>query len=77
MCTTWWLLLVLFHCLPVTLPGFQVPESPGTRLKREGLTALPSSCFGAWHRHWRARAVGGQALCRRSFSKATLGWQIH
>ena len=36
-----------------------------------------SSCFGAWHRHWRARAVGVQALCRRSFSKATLGWQLH
>ncbi|KAG5248080.1 lecithin:cholesterol acyltransferase family protein [Salix suchowensis] len=40
MCTTWWLLLVLFHCLPAAFPGFQVPESPGTRLKREGLTAL-------------------------------------
>lgn len=40
MCTTWWLLLFLFHCLPATLPGLQVPESPGTRLKREGLTAL-------------------------------------
>ncbi|KAJ6368972.1 hypothetical protein OIU78_001359 [Salix suchowensis] len=40
MCTTWWLLLVLYHCLPAALPGFQVPESPGTRLKREGLTAL-------------------------------------
>ncbi|KAJ6985989.1 putative phospholipid:diacylglycerol acyltransferase 2 [Populus alba] len=40
MCTTWWLLLVLFHCSPVTLPGFHVPESPGIRLKHEGLTAL-------------------------------------
>ncbi|KAJ6897095.1 hypothetical protein NC651_023087 [Populus alba x Populus x berolinensis] len=40
MCTTWWLLLVLFHCLPVTLLGFQVPESAGIRLKHEGLTAL-------------------------------------
>ncbi|KAG2674532.1 hypothetical protein I3843_13G125800 [Carya illinoinensis] len=40
MCTTWWLLLFLYHCLPATWPGFQVPESPGTRLKREGLTAL-------------------------------------
>ncbi|KAG5248063.1 lecithin:cholesterol acyltransferase family protein [Salix suchowensis] len=40
MCTTWWLLLVLYHCLPAAFPGFQVPESPGTRLKREGLTAL-------------------------------------
>lgn len=40
MLTTWWLLLFLFQCLPATLPGFQVLESPGTRLKREGLTAL-------------------------------------
>ena len=40
MCTTWWLLLFLYHCLPATFPGFQVPESPGTRLRREGLTAL-------------------------------------
>lgn len=40
MCTTWWLLLFLYHCLPATWPGFQVPESPGTRLKREGLIAL-------------------------------------
>ncbi|KAJ6765751.1 PHOSPHOLIPID:DIACYLGLYCEROL ACYLTRANSFERASE 2-RELATED [Salix purpurea] len=40
MCTTWWLLLVLFECLPAAFPGFQVPESPGTRLKREGLIAL-------------------------------------
>ncbi|OVA19442.1 Lecithin:cholesterol/phospholipid:diacylglycerol acyltransferase [Macleaya cordata] len=36
LCTTWWLLLVVFN----SLPGFQVPESPGTKLKREGLTAL-------------------------------------
>ncbi|KAM6550088.1 hypothetical protein CsatB_021764 [Cannabis sativa] len=40
MCTTWWLLLFLFHCLPPTMTGFQVPESPGERLKREGLTPL-------------------------------------
>ncbi|GAV71713.1 LACT domain-containing protein [Cephalotus follicularis] len=40
MCTTWWLLLFLYYCLPVTLPGFQVPEAPGVRLKRDGLTAL-------------------------------------
>ncbi|KAL3597635.1 hypothetical protein D5086_009272 [Populus alba] len=40
LCTTWWLLLVLFNCLPATFPGFQVLESPGTRLKLEGLTAL-------------------------------------
>ncbi|KAJ8767823.1 hypothetical protein K2173_020763 [Erythroxylum novogranatense] len=39
-CTIWWLLLFFFHCFPATLPGFQVPESPGTRLRREGLTAL-------------------------------------
>ncbi|PON39580.1 Lecithin:cholesterol/phospholipid:diacylglycerol acyltransferase [Trema orientale] len=40
MCTTWWLLLFLYHCLPATLPGFQVPESPGARLRREGVKAL-------------------------------------
>lgn len=40
LCTTWWLLFFVYHCLPATLPGFQVPESPGTRLKREGLSAL-------------------------------------
>ncbi|OMO90307.1 Lecithin:cholesterol/phospholipid:diacylglycerol acyltransferase [Corchorus olitorius] len=39
LCTTWWLLLLLYHCLPVSL--HQVPESPGIRLKREeGLSAL-------------------------------------
>ncbi|KAF9591731.1 hypothetical protein IFM89_006077 [Coptis chinensis] len=40
MCTTWWILLVLYHSVPITLPGFQVPESPGTKLRKEGLTAL-------------------------------------
>ncbi|KAF8396479.1 hypothetical protein HHK36_018102 [Tetracentron sinense] len=40
MCTTWWLLLFLYHCLPVTLPGFQVPESPGAKLRKEGLSAM-------------------------------------
>lgn len=39
-CTTWWLLVLLFHCFPTTLPGFQVPESPGARLRGEGLAAL-------------------------------------
>ncbi|XP_065866789.1 putative phospholipid:diacylglycerol acyltransferase 2 isoform X2 [Euphorbia lathyris] len=39
LCTSWWLLVFLYHCLPATLPGFQVPESPGVRLKREGLMA--------------------------------------
>ncbi|KAK6247299.1 hypothetical protein QUC31_018864 [Theobroma cacao] len=38
LCSTWWLLLFLYHSLPVTL--LQVPESPGVRLKREGLAAL-------------------------------------
>ncbi|KAL4577010.1 hypothetical protein LXL04_013111 [Taraxacum kok-saghyz] len=37
MCTTWWLLLFLYHCLPA---GFKGPESPGVRLKNEGLTPL-------------------------------------
>ncbi|KAL5716775.1 phospholipid:diacylglycerol acyltransferase [Ranunculus cassubicifolius] len=40
MCTIWWLLLVLYHAVPITLPGFQIPESAGTKLKKEGLTAL-------------------------------------
>ncbi|CAN0900445.1 Putative phospholipid:diacylglycerol acyltransferase 2, partial [Linum grandiflorum] len=41
LCTTWWLCLFLFNCLPATLPGFHLPpESPGIRLKREGLTPL-------------------------------------
>ncbi|KAB2606599.1 phospholipid:diacylglycerol acyltransferase 2 [Pyrus ussuriensis x Pyrus communis] len=40
MCTAWWVLMLLYHSLPVALTGFQVPESPGTRLKGEGLTAL-------------------------------------
>lgn len=35
-CTTWWLLLVLYNALP----GFEVPESPGVKLKKEGLNAL-------------------------------------
>lgn len=40
MCTTWWLLLFLYYCLPATLPGFRVLELPGERLKREGITPL-------------------------------------
>ncbi|KAI4322355.1 hypothetical protein L6164_022059 [Bauhinia variegata] len=40
LCTTWWLLCLLYHFLPPTLPGFQIPESPGMRLKREGVPAL-------------------------------------
>ncbi|KAF5744804.1 hypothetical protein HS088_TW07G00384 [Tripterygium wilfordii] len=39
-CTTWWLLLFLYQCFPATLPGFLVPEAPGARLRREGITAL-------------------------------------
>lgn len=39
-CTTWWLLCFLYNCLPPTLLGFQVQESPGVRLSREGVTAL-------------------------------------
>ncbi|GMI84103.1 hypothetical protein like AT3G44830 [Hibiscus trionum] len=40
LCTTWWLLLFLYHCLPFTVVH-EVPElMPGARLKREGLTAL-------------------------------------
>ncbi|KAL9416370.1 hypothetical protein AB3S75_039545 [Citrus x aurantiifolia] len=40
LCTTWWLLFFLYHCFPATMPGFHVPESPGVRLKRDGLNAL-------------------------------------
>lgn len=40
MCTTWWLLLFLYHCLPANLAGLKGPESPGARLKNEGLTPL-------------------------------------
>ncbi|XP_062105240.1 putative phospholipid:diacylglycerol acyltransferase 2 [Humulus lupulus] len=40
LCTTWWLLLFLYHSLPPTITGFHVPESPGERLRREGLTPL-------------------------------------
>lgn len=42
-CTTCWLLLLLYNCLPATLLGLglglKVSETPGTRLGREGLTA--------------------------------------
>ncbi|CAM8886389.1 unnamed protein product [Rhodiola kirilowii] len=37
-CTIWWLLLFLYNCFPSSM--FQAPEPPGTRLKREGLTAV-------------------------------------
>ncbi|KAL5169796.1 putative phospholipid:diacylglycerol acyltransferase 2 [Glycine soja] len=40
MCTTWWLLSLVYGCLPATLFGFEAPESPGVRLSREGVTAL-------------------------------------
>ncbi|KAE8691041.1 putative phospholipid:diacylglycerol acyltransferase 2 [Hibiscus syriacus] len=40
LCTTWWLLLLLFHCWPVTLLRVNELPGPGARLKREGLTAL-------------------------------------
>lgn len=39
LCITWWLLLFLCNFLPAILPGLKVPESPGTRLKNEGLNA--------------------------------------
>lgn len=40
LCTSWWLLLFLCNFLPANLPGLRVPEAPGVRLKRDGLTAL-------------------------------------
>ncbi|GJT99126.1 putative phospholipid:diacylglycerol acyltransferase 2 [Tanacetum coccineum] len=39
-CTTWWLLLFMYHCLPANLTGLNGPEPPGVRLKNEGLTPL-------------------------------------
>ncbi|KAH1033691.1 hypothetical protein J1N35_045865 [Gossypium stocksii] len=41
LCTTWWLLLFLYHCcLPFTVVH-EVPElMPAARLKREGLTGI-------------------------------------
>lgn len=40
LCTSWWLLLFLCNFLPANLPGLRVPEAPGVRLKRDGLTAV-------------------------------------
>ncbi|XP_047966053.1 putative phospholipid:diacylglycerol acyltransferase 2 [Salvia hispanica] len=37
MCTAWWLLLFLHHCMPASLPG---AEPPGVRLRRQGVVAL-------------------------------------
>lgn len=38
LCTAWWLLLFLYSSVPVPAM-LQAPESPGTRLSREGLKA--------------------------------------
>ncbi|KAL3616603.1 putative phospholipid:diacylglycerol acyltransferase 2 [Castilleja foliolosa] len=40
LCTIWWLLLFLYHCLPMNLTGLQGPEPPGARLSRHGISAL-------------------------------------
>ncbi|XP_073142608.1 putative phospholipid:diacylglycerol acyltransferase 2 [Henckelia pumila] len=41
LCTTWWLLLFLYHFSPVNFQGFKGrPEPPGERLRRGGATAL-------------------------------------
>ncbi|CAN4119448.1 unnamed protein product [Withania somnifera] len=40
LCTSLWLLLFLCNFLPANMPGLGVPEAPGVRLKRDGLTAL-------------------------------------
>ncbi|KAL1557668.1 putative phospholipid:diacylglycerol acyltransferase 2 [Salvia divinorum] len=37
MCTAWWLLLFLHHCMLASLPG---AEPPGARLGRQGVAAL-------------------------------------
>ncbi|KAG7559114.1 Alpha/Beta hydrolase fold [Arabidopsis thaliana x Arabidopsis arenosa] len=39
LCTAWWLLLFLYHSVPVPAM-LQAPESPGTRLSRDGVKAL-------------------------------------
>nr|XP_043631861.1 putative phospholipid:diacylglycerol acyltransferase 2 [Erigeron canadensis] len=45
LCTTWWLLLFLYHCLPANLAVLTGPEPPGVRLKDEGLTPLHPVVF--------------------------------
>lgn len=40
LCMTWWLMFFLFQFLPIAWPGIRVPDSPGVRLKGEGLTPL-------------------------------------
>lgn len=39
-CTVWWLFSLLYQFLPATLIGFEVVESPGLRLDREGVKGL-------------------------------------
>lgn len=39
-CTVWWLFSFLYQFLPATLIGFEVVESPGLRLDREGVKGL-------------------------------------
>ncbi|CAL5212216.1 unnamed protein product [Lathyrus oleraceus] len=39
-CTVWWLFSFLCQFLPATLIGFEVVESPGLRLDREGVKGL-------------------------------------
>ncbi|NP_001310647.1 putative phospholipid:diacylglycerol acyltransferase 2 precursor [Ricinus communis] len=89
LCTAWWLLLFLYHCLPATLPGFQVPESPGARLKREGLIAqhpvvlVPGIITGAlelWEGKPCAEGLFRKRLWGGSFSeilKRPLCWLDH
>jgi len=40
LCTVWWLIVFAYHCLPSHWVGLHLPESPGQRLRREGLNAL-------------------------------------
>lgn len=46
-CTAWWLLMLLYSSLPVSLTGFcfPVPGSPGAKLKKEGLKPLHPVVF--------------------------------
>ncbi|KAJ0969203.1 hypothetical protein J5N97_022080 [Dioscorea zingiberensis] len=86
LCTTWWLLLLLYTALPSALP---VLESPGHRLKHEGLHAhhpvvlVPGIVTGAlelWEGRPCAHGLFRQRLWGGSFSeilKRPLCWLEH
>lgn len=39
LCTVWWLLLFLHHCMPANLAALHGGESPGARMRRHGAAA--------------------------------------